>query len=259
MTAMAQKLSAIEVKLSRKVGEQNKLFGSVTSKDIHEQLVDQGYQVERKQIHLPEPLKEVGHARGGGEAPRRRDRQGEGDHRTRGLSRGGRKPCLRGCCRKAGAPRCPLRRAGVCSTLAMRILLALVCAAGALRAAPHQKAARARCAGPDATRGAAARHDDVAPPQAPAAAPAQPRPPPPVPPRRFGRFDLDMPFAQVRALPDLADCARALAPTTGTRGLHAAARPRQPRPRPARLGREARRPGADGAAADLRSADSRPR
>ena len=60
MSAMAQKLSAIEVKLSRKVGEQNKLFGSVTSKDIHEQLVNQGYEVERKQIHLPEPLKEVG-------------------------------------------------------------------------------------------------------------------------------------------------------------------------------------------------------
>ncbi|HZR09836.1 MAG TPA: 50S ribosomal protein L9, partial [Myxococcales bacterium] len=60
MSAMAQKLSAVEVRLSRKVGEQNKLFGSVTSKDIHEQLVNQGYQVERKQIHLPEPLKELG-------------------------------------------------------------------------------------------------------------------------------------------------------------------------------------------------------
>ena len=60
MAAMAQKLSAIEVKLSRKVGEQNKLFGSVTSKDIHEQLVAQGYQLDRKQVHLPEPLKEVG-------------------------------------------------------------------------------------------------------------------------------------------------------------------------------------------------------
>jgi len=60
MSAMAQKLSAVEVRLSRKVGEQNKLFGSVTSKDIHEQLVNQGYQVERKQIHLPEPLKEIG-------------------------------------------------------------------------------------------------------------------------------------------------------------------------------------------------------
>ncbi len=60
MTAMAQKLSAIEVKFSRKTGAENKLFGSVTSKDIHEQLTAQGYQVERKQIHLPEPLKEVG-------------------------------------------------------------------------------------------------------------------------------------------------------------------------------------------------------
>jgi len=60
MTAMAQKLSAIEVKLARKVGEQNKLFGSVTSKDIHEQLASQGFQIERKQVHLPEPLKEVG-------------------------------------------------------------------------------------------------------------------------------------------------------------------------------------------------------
>ena len=60
MTAMANKLNAIEVRFTRKVGEQNKLFGSVTSKDVHEQLVSQGYQVERKQVHLPDPLKEVG-------------------------------------------------------------------------------------------------------------------------------------------------------------------------------------------------------
>ena len=60
MTQMAQKLSAIEVKFTRKTGAENKLFGSVTNKDIHEQLAAQGYQIERKQIHLPEPLKEVG-------------------------------------------------------------------------------------------------------------------------------------------------------------------------------------------------------
>jgi len=60
MTAMANKLNAIEVKFTRKVGEQNKLFGSVTSKDVHEQLAAQGYQLDRKQVHLPEPLKEVG-------------------------------------------------------------------------------------------------------------------------------------------------------------------------------------------------------
>ncbi len=60
LTAMAQKLSAVEVKFTRKVGEQNKLFGSVTSKDVHEQLAAQGYEVERKQVHLPEPLREIG-------------------------------------------------------------------------------------------------------------------------------------------------------------------------------------------------------
>ena len=60
MTQMAQRLSAIEVKFTRKTGAENKLFGSVTNKDIHEQLAAQGYQIERKQIHLPEPLKEVG-------------------------------------------------------------------------------------------------------------------------------------------------------------------------------------------------------
>ena len=60
MSAMAEKLSTIEVRLTRKVGEQNRLFGSVTSKDVHEQLVSRGYAVERKQVHLREPLKEIG-------------------------------------------------------------------------------------------------------------------------------------------------------------------------------------------------------
>src|SRR3954463_16070951 len=60
MDAMAKRLSAIELKFARKVGEQDKLFGSVTSKDIHDQLSQNGYEVDRKQIHLPEPLKTLG-------------------------------------------------------------------------------------------------------------------------------------------------------------------------------------------------------
>lgn len=60
MDAQAKKLSQIELKFTRKVGDQKKLFGSVTSKDIHEQLSSQGYEIERRQIHLPEPLKELG-------------------------------------------------------------------------------------------------------------------------------------------------------------------------------------------------------
>ena len=60
MDAQAKRLAAVELKFARKVGEQDKLFGSVTSKDIHEQLTSQGYEVDRKQIHLPEPLKVLG-------------------------------------------------------------------------------------------------------------------------------------------------------------------------------------------------------
>ena len=60
LTAQAGKLNNVEVKLARKVGEQDKLFGSVTSKDIHEALGTAGYQLDRKQIHLVEPLKTLG-------------------------------------------------------------------------------------------------------------------------------------------------------------------------------------------------------
>jgi large subunit ribosomal protein L9 len=60
MTAQANKLNNVEVKLARKVGEQDKLFGSVTSKDVHEALGSSGYELDRRQIHLPEPLKTLG-------------------------------------------------------------------------------------------------------------------------------------------------------------------------------------------------------
>jgi large subunit ribosomal protein L9 len=60
MTAQAAKLSAVELTFKRKVGEQNKLFGSVTSKDVHEALAAMQFEVDRKQIHLADPLKELG-------------------------------------------------------------------------------------------------------------------------------------------------------------------------------------------------------
>jgi large subunit ribosomal protein L9 len=60
MTAQANKLSAIELSFTRKVGEEKKMFGSVTSKDIYEQLHSKGFEIDRKQIHLAEPIKELG-------------------------------------------------------------------------------------------------------------------------------------------------------------------------------------------------------
>jgi len=46
--------------IARKEGEQGKLFGSVTTKDIEKSLAEQGVTVDRKSINLDEPLKSVG-------------------------------------------------------------------------------------------------------------------------------------------------------------------------------------------------------
>ncbi|NMO22721.1 50S ribosomal protein L9 [Pyxidicoccus fallax] len=56
----AKKVGAIKVTIKRKVGEQDKLFGSVTALDIAEAVAAQGQQVDRRSIHLPEPIKSTG-------------------------------------------------------------------------------------------------------------------------------------------------------------------------------------------------------
>lgn len=60
MAAMAAKLSALELSFKRKVGEQDKLFGSVTAKDVWESITGKGFEVERKLVHLPDALKTLG-------------------------------------------------------------------------------------------------------------------------------------------------------------------------------------------------------
>jgi large subunit ribosomal protein L9 len=57
---LAKKVGALQVTIKRKVGEQDKLFGSVTALDIAEALAAQGQQVDRRGLHLPEPIKTVG-------------------------------------------------------------------------------------------------------------------------------------------------------------------------------------------------------
>ena len=58
--AVAKRLSETPVVLRRKVGEQDKLYGSVTVIDIVEALAARGLQIERRTIDLPEPLKTLG-------------------------------------------------------------------------------------------------------------------------------------------------------------------------------------------------------
>jgi large subunit ribosomal protein L9 len=60
--AEADKLSKVSVSIARAVGEEDKLYGSVTSRDIAEALQAQGVAVDAKKIVLDEPLKALGMA-----------------------------------------------------------------------------------------------------------------------------------------------------------------------------------------------------
>jgi large subunit ribosomal protein L9 len=59
--AIADRLSAVEVQIARQAGEEEKLFGSVTSRDIAEGLAQKGIPLDHKKIVLPEPIKTVGY------------------------------------------------------------------------------------------------------------------------------------------------------------------------------------------------------
>jgi len=56
----AEKLNAVELTFERKVGANDVLFGSVTSADIAAELAKQGYEIDRRKVHLEEPLKQIG-------------------------------------------------------------------------------------------------------------------------------------------------------------------------------------------------------
>ncbi len=58
--ALAAQLSAVTVTLTRKSGEHDHLFGSVTSSDIAEALEAQGFTVDRRKIQIDEPIKALG-------------------------------------------------------------------------------------------------------------------------------------------------------------------------------------------------------
>lgn len=56
----AKKISAVSVSIPAQVGEEGKLFGSVTSKDIAEAIAAQGFAIDKKKIVLERPIKEIG-------------------------------------------------------------------------------------------------------------------------------------------------------------------------------------------------------
>jgi len=58
--ALAKQFDGLEVKFQRKSGENDQLFGSVTSGDIADALEKKSFHIDRRKIQLHEPLKIVG-------------------------------------------------------------------------------------------------------------------------------------------------------------------------------------------------------
>lgn len=56
----AEKLNAVELTIEVQAGEEDKLFGSVTSQMIAEKLAEKGIEVDRRRIELAEPIKTLG-------------------------------------------------------------------------------------------------------------------------------------------------------------------------------------------------------
>jgi len=56
----AELLTGVSLKFHRKTGENEQMFGSVTTGDIAEALKGQSFAVDKRQIQLPEPIKALG-------------------------------------------------------------------------------------------------------------------------------------------------------------------------------------------------------
>ena len=57
---LAEKLNKMTLKFSLKAGEDDKLFGSVTSSMITEEIINNGYSLDKKDIIIEEPIKTIG-------------------------------------------------------------------------------------------------------------------------------------------------------------------------------------------------------
>ena len=58
--SLASKLASVSVTIPARAGEEGKLFGAITSRDIAEALEKAGAAVDRKNVLLPDPIKQLG-------------------------------------------------------------------------------------------------------------------------------------------------------------------------------------------------------
>ena len=60
--ALAERLVALDLQLARKVGDNDTMYGSVTNADIADLIKEKGFDVDRRKILLPDPLRALGEA-----------------------------------------------------------------------------------------------------------------------------------------------------------------------------------------------------
>jgi large subunit ribosomal protein L9 len=58
--AVAEKLATVQLAFTMRAGEDGKLFGSITNQDVHRELEQRGFTIERRRILLAEPIKSLG-------------------------------------------------------------------------------------------------------------------------------------------------------------------------------------------------------
>jgi large subunit ribosomal protein L9 len=58
--AVAARLGALDIEIARRTGENDALYGSVTSADIAQALKDKGFEVDKRKVQLPDPIKALG-------------------------------------------------------------------------------------------------------------------------------------------------------------------------------------------------------
>ena len=58
--AIATRLAAVDITIARRVGDTEALYGSVTSADVADYLKSKGFEIDRRKLILPEPIKAIG-------------------------------------------------------------------------------------------------------------------------------------------------------------------------------------------------------
>jgi large subunit ribosomal protein L9 len=58
--AVAARMGALDIEIARRTGENDALYGSVTSADIAQALKDKGFEVDKRKVQLPDPIKALG-------------------------------------------------------------------------------------------------------------------------------------------------------------------------------------------------------